>query len=235
MDFTELGLTKNESMVFETIVRLGKAGSSMISKESGVSYSRIYDILSSLEHKGLVKIVPEKGKKFIPGDPGVLKSLIENKRKVLTELDEEVGELKAIYTAAAKEAVEIARGKRNFYKLVREMSKPKKSEYNIKYSSEYNPIWEREKRGYLKKGIEIKELVRVDKESIDNIKTWLNINKNIKEIPNKGVAISIVDDSEILIALIKSNTIIIIRDSPFVKLMSELFKSYYNHAENLKL
>ena len=53
----------------EAVLKLGKAGASEISKESGVPYSRIYDVLASLEHKGLVKIIPEKGKKFIRATP----------------------------------------------------------------------------------------------------------------------------------------------------------------------
>lgn len=110
-DLSEIGLAKNEAKAFEAVLKLGKAGASEISKESGVPYSRIYDVLASLEHKGLVKIIPEKGKKFIPGDPSSLKKLIDDKKQSLDALDKEVEKLKAMYEKAEKEPVEIVRGK----------------------------------------------------------------------------------------------------------------------------
>ena len=234
IDLTGIGLTKNESKVFETIIKLGKASSSIISKESGVPYSRIYDVLSSLEHKGLIKVIPEKGKKFVPGNPDALKELIKEKRTNLDKLDKEIENLKKIYDSKEKEPVEIAKGERNFYKLEREILKPKKSEYNIKYVSEYSPVWEREYKDYLKKKIELKELIRVNEETSKNVRKWLGIHKNIRAIPNEGVSISIRDDFEILISLIKSNTSLLIKDRAFVKLMKELFLKYYEQAEKIK-
>lgn len=234
LDLTQLGLTKNETKVFQTLIKLGKAGSSIISKESGVSYSRIYDVLASLEHKSLIKIIPEKGKKFIPSDPEILKNLIKEKKTSLEILDKEIDKLKTIYKIKDKEPVQIARGKRNFYKLERELQKPKSYEYNIKYSGEYQPVWAREQRIYLKKGIELKELVRVDKETKENIIKWLKIHKNIRGIPNEGIAISIRDNKEILIALINSNTMLLIKDVSFVKLMKELFNGYYTQAKKVE-
>src|SRR3989338_10473406 len=106
MDLTELGLTKNEAKVYQTIVKHGKSSAMILSKESEVPYSRIYDVLGSLEHKGLVKVIPEKGKKFIPGDPDVLKKLIVEKRKNLEELDKNVDELKKFYEIKEEEPIE---------------------------------------------------------------------------------------------------------------------------------
>jgi len=233
MELVELGLTKNESKAFETIVKLGKSSAAQISKESEVPYSRIYNVLASLEHKALIKVIPEKGKKFVPGDPESLKELIRKKKKLLADLDKEVDKLKKTYDIKVKEPVEIARGKRNFYKLIKELPEAKKSSYSIKYTAEYQPEWEREYRRYIKKGIKVKQLVRVDGETAKNLKKWLRLFKdkaNMKRIPNEGVAISIIDDSTILIALIKSNVIMLITDTPFVKLMKELFNNYYDNS-----
>lgn len=66
------------------------------------------------------------------------------------------------------------------------------------------------------------------------LKKWLEIKKDIKKIENEGVAISIVDDEEILITLIKSNTIMLIRDKPFTKIMKKMFIATYNQAEKIK-
>lgn len=234
MDLTKLGLTENESKAFKVLVRIGKASASEIAKEAGISAGRIYDVLGSLEHKGLIKVIPEKGKKFVPSDPEELRKIVEKRRKDLDEVEKDIDELKRSYEVKEKEPVEVVRGRRNFYKLERQMPKPKKCEYNIKYTSDYKPVWEREYKDYLKKGIELKELVRVDKETAKNVKRWLGVHKNIKQIPNKGVAVSIRDDSTIMIALIKSNTMMLVKDRPFVELMKELFEKYYEQAEPVR-
>ena len=230
-DLTELGLTKNEAKAFEAVVRMGKSGAAEISKESGVPYSRIYDVLASLEHKGLVKIIPEKGKKFIPGDPEALKKLIQEKKQSLEMLDKEVDKLKEFYEKGEKEPVELARGKKNFYKVVSEMPSAEHTEYNIKYTVEYQPVWVRENRDMIRKGVRLRTLARFDEATKANIQKWLKVYKNIRQIPNDGVAIAISDDKAIMISLIKSNVTVLIRDTAFVKLMKELFEKYYENAE----
>lgn len=230
-DLSEIGLAKNEAKAFEAVLKLGKAGASEISKESGVPYSRIYDILASLEHKGLVKIIPEKGKKFIPGDPSSLKKLIDEKKQSLDVLDKEVEKLKSMYEKAEKEPVEIARGKKNFYKIERQLPRARKQILNIKYTSEYQPVWAREDKADIRKGVKLKVLTRYDDETKGNVLKWLNAYKNIKQIPNEGVAIGIRDDNAIMITLIKSNVTMLIRDKPFIALMKELFLKYYESAE----
>jgi len=69
MDLSELGLTQNETKAYETLLHKGKSTAAELSKDSGVVYGRIYDVLASLESKGLIKIIPEKTKKFVPSDP----------------------------------------------------------------------------------------------------------------------------------------------------------------------
>lgn len=235
LELTKLGLTNNESRVFATLVKIGKSGAAGISRESGVSYKHIYYVLDSLERKGLVKIVPEKGKKYVPADPKTLIGLVEEKKTDLDELKKKILKLKQLYEKREKEPVEIARGKKNFYKTLRSIPKSKRSQYDIKYVSEYRPEFVSSTRELIRKGVELKELVRFEEETIDNVKKWLKVNKKIKEIPNDGVAVSIHDDSAILITLIKSNTQLLIRDKAFVKLMITLFKKYYDNAEEVKV
>ena len=140
MKLTRIGLTKSEEKVYLSLIKLGKASASLISRESGVSYGKIYTVLDSLERKGLVQIVPEKTKKFIASDPKVIIKKIKEEKQELNRLESEVKELKRIYELREKEIVRMVRGKRNFYKLERELPKPKQIEYNIRYTVEYNPV-----------------------------------------------------------------------------------------------
>ena len=73
---------------------------------------------------------------------------------------------------------------------------------------------------------------RIDEETEKNVRERRKISKNIKPIKNEGVAMAIIDDEEIMITLIKSNTIMLVRDKPFIKLMKELFLNYYKNSKS---
>ncbi|MBN2052983.1 TrmB family transcriptional regulator [Candidatus Woesearchaeota archaeon] len=232
MELKNLGLSDYEQRAYETLVKLGKASASDISRNANVSYGKIYEVLASLEHKGLVRVVPEKAKKFIPTDPANLIRLIDRKEDELKQTRKKISELKKFYDIQEKEAVEVVKGQRNFYKIIRAMKHPKQFKYTIKYTSEFNPEWVREDKKLTAEGVELKCLVRYDPESENNVRAWLKINPHIKKIKNTGVAIDI-RESEIVITLIKNNTIILIKDDALVKIMKELFKSYYDSAESI--
>jgi len=227
LNYSELGLTSNETKVYETLLRLGKSAAGHISKESQVPYGRIYNVLASLEEKGLIKVLPEDTKKYIPADPQKLHDIIDVRIKNLMEIDNKVKELKKIYEEHDIEPVLMAKGKSNFYKIEREMKEPERYNYAIKYTFEANPIWMRETKKRLSQGIDVKNLGLFNKETEKAIKEWRTVLKEIKPIDNDGVAMSIKDDEEVMIALIKSNTTMLIRDKAFAKIMKQLFQKYY--------
>ena len=139
MDLSELRLTKNEAKAYETLLRLGKSKASEISKESGVPYGRIYDVLASLESKGLVKVSPEKTKHYIPSDPESLHEYIQKRKEHLDKIEKQLKEFKSLYKQYAEEPVQIAKGKKNFYKIFRQLHKPDKTSYSVKYTFELHP------------------------------------------------------------------------------------------------
>ncbi|MDD5331784.1 MAG: helix-turn-helix domain-containing protein [Candidatus Nanoarchaeia archaeon] len=232
MDFSELGLTKNELKAYEALLKMGKSTASQISQHSGVVYGRIYDTLASLESKGLISVVPDKTKMFIPSDPQKLHDFITKRKASLTSLEEEIIKMKTLYEKHEIEPIQIIRGKNNFYKLVREMKDAKKSEYSIKYSFEFNPEFVRRIKEYKHKKIDYRVIGRFDEETKENIEKWKKIHFNIQPIENEGVAMSLVDEDLLMITMIKSNTSILIRDKPFIKIMKEFFITYYNSKAN---
>jgi sugar-specific transcriptional regulator TrmB len=232
IDFSELGLTQNEVKVYSCLVEHGKLGAGEISKFSQVSYSRIYDVLASLEQKGFVKIIPEKSKKFVPSDPNSLIEVLNKKEETLEKMKEQVKKMKEFYDVKEKNPVILGFGKPAFYKLLKEMKPKKKVDYSIKYTSEYRPEWERSFIEGKKKGIDIRDLSRFDDETRDNIKIWLKLGRKIKIFENDGVAMSLKDE-EVLICLIKSNMTLLIRDKPFAKIMKQLFTDSYKNAEDI--
>ncbi len=233
-DYEVLGLSKNESKVYQTLIEFGKLSSMETSSKSSVPYGKIYNVLNSLINKGLVKIIPEKNKRFVATNPEHLLDYIHKKQERLDKAKEIVKKLKRFYETKEKEAVTLGYGKKAFYKMIKEHRKPRKYDYSIRWTAEFNPEWVREVIKEKKKGVEFKALVRHDKETEKNVKDWTTIHKNIRKFDNEGVAISIIDDKEVLISLIKSNTVMLIKDLAFVKVMHQLFLETYKNAEEIK-
>jgi sugar-specific transcriptional regulator TrmB len=232
--YEELGLTKNENKAYQALVESGKLGASEVSAESGVPYSRVYDVLSSLAHKGLVEVVPGKAKKFMASSPEVFLKLIDDKEKLLKEAREKVKEMKQFYDKKDKNPVIMGQGQRAFYSIVKEMKEPVDYCYNIKWTSEYRGDWVEFRKKKLRRGIDVRDLSRYDKETKKNVDEWLKITKSIKKIENDGIAFSVLDDEEVMIGLIKSNVTLLIRDKPFAKLMKKMFLETYKSAEAIK-
>jgi sugar-specific transcriptional regulator TrmB len=79
-------LTQGESKAYKALVELGESSIGDIIKVSGVSHSKIYDILKRLSKKGLVSSINKNGKQyFSAADPKVLSQLIDDKVSKIEE------------------------------------------------------------------------------------------------------------------------------------------------------
>ena len=94
-----LGLTSYETKVYLSLLETGSMTASNISKKSGVPYSKIYEVLNSLEDKGWLEIDSSRPQKFFPKSPltalEVMRMRIENDIRDNENLI--VGELMPIY------------------------------------------------------------------------------------------------------------------------------------------
>ena len=233
--FSELGLTSNEGKAYGVLLEYGKLSAGEVSKFGNVSYSRVYEVLEGLEQKGLIKIIPEKAKKFVPSSPSELMEIIKKRQKNLEKVKDKINEMRKLYREKTKQPVILGYGKRAFYKLIKEQKSAKKYAYNIKYTSEYRSEWERKYRIRKKKSIVDKNLVRYDEETKKNVKKWIKLGrKDLKRFDNDGVALSVHDGEEVVIGLIKSNTTLLIRDEPFAKIMKQLIDDSYKNAKEIE-
>lgn len=77
-------LTEGENKAYKTLVKIGESTVGDILKFSGVSHSKVYDILKRLGEKGLVSSITKNGKQyFSAADPRTLQNLIEEKEQTL--------------------------------------------------------------------------------------------------------------------------------------------------------
>jgi sugar-specific transcriptional regulator TrmB len=231
--FKELGLTFNEGKVYSELIRHGKLSASEISSKSEVPYGKIYVVLQRLIDKGLIEIVPEKTKKYVSSNPSSLMKLVDNKRKLLDDAEKRVEKMKQFYEKKDKDFLIVGEGERSFWKIADEMKKVETYGYNVRWDSKVNPDSLKKTKKRIKEGVDTRDLSRYDKETKSNVDKWMKVKPQIRKFPNEGVALSISDDEEVLIGLIKKNTTLLIRDSAFAKVMKRLFLGAYKNAEKI--
>ncbi|MBI4844835.1 MAG: TrmB family transcriptional regulator [Nitrospirae bacterium] len=96
----KLGVTENEAKAYVALIKENPASAYEISKISGIPSSKIYEVISKLESRGMVQSIHGESKRrlFIPAPPG---EFIDFFRSTLNENLEAVSsELKEIKTGA---------------------------------------------------------------------------------------------------------------------------------------
>ncbi|MBT5022357.1 hypothetical protein HOK51_02665 [Candidatus Woesearchaeota archaeon] len=86
VSFEDLGLSKNESIVYDALLNFDLSSAKPIIEKSGLHRQLVYDALDSLITKGLVSyVIQAKRKYFKAASPRNFMTLFENKQAELTE------------------------------------------------------------------------------------------------------------------------------------------------------
>ncbi len=106
----ELGLTSYEAKTYHTLSSVGISDAKEISTKSGVPWGRIYDVLNTLEGKGLVESQSSRPKQFNPVEPRTaLEILLKLKSKEIELLKDSAAriesELNTIYQIPEEESM----------------------------------------------------------------------------------------------------------------------------------
>jgi len=105
-----LGLTSYEIKVYLSLLEHGSMTASDISKTSGVPYSKIYEVLNSLENKDWLESDSSRPQKFFPKSPSSALEAIRHQKEIEIKSNEEIikNELMPIYEKSGiKEKPEI--------------------------------------------------------------------------------------------------------------------------------
>ncbi len=101
--FSDLGLTKNETKVYLTLLKTGSSLAGEITESSGVHRRNVYDVVERLIEKGLVSYVVTDNKKwFTPVNPKRFLDLIEEKKQALDDEKKEFAKMIPQLTSMAK-------------------------------------------------------------------------------------------------------------------------------------
>jgi sugar-specific transcriptional regulator TrmB len=81
---TDIGLTKGEAKVYSSLNKLGESTIGPIIDNSGISRSKIYDVLERLIKKGLVSYIKkDRTKYFQANEPSKIKDFLKSKEKII--------------------------------------------------------------------------------------------------------------------------------------------------------
>jgi sugar-specific transcriptional regulator TrmB len=85
-DLTKIGLTDGEIRVYDALLDLGETTRTKLAKRSGISPSKVYDVVYRLVEKGIVSVVKKQGTlHFSAANPERLKDFIEGKEEELRQ------------------------------------------------------------------------------------------------------------------------------------------------------
>jgi len=83
----EIGFSKNESIIYLTLSKLGASSAYKIAKESKIFKANTYEILKKLENEGLVSKRVIEGKTFYEAsDPSLLIDVLEEKKEKINKI-----------------------------------------------------------------------------------------------------------------------------------------------------
>lgn len=107
----KLGLSKNESKVYLTLVKFGSASVSEIAKKTDVHRVNIYDTLERLQEKGLVASITKANKKYFEAaSPELIKNMVEEREREIQEVKELLPTLISTYKSIKKQEVHVFKG-----------------------------------------------------------------------------------------------------------------------------
>lgn len=99
--FLQLGLAKNEALIYETLLKEGESSVSHIAAKSKVNRRNVYDSLNRLVDRGLVyEIVAKNENRYQAVAPSKLMEIISEKERVLSNV---MPELEAMYNTNTHE------------------------------------------------------------------------------------------------------------------------------------
>ena len=225
---TKIGLSRSESIIYLSLIKLGDITVKEISKDTGFHRTNIYDILEQLKEKGLVSF-SKKGKVlyYKSTNPQNLYNLLEEKKEILNDLMPDLEKLNSLNKE--KINVSVFKGKEGMKAVFNDMREEQKEILGLGIKGqlrEYLPI-------YAKQFLRDIKLNKVNyyglydkKENVSPIFTEVRLLPKNITIP---VATHIYSN-KVLITIWEPDLIAILIEA---KEISETYKSHFNLLWNI--
>jgi sugar-specific transcriptional regulator TrmB len=224
----EIGFTRNESLVYLTLLKTGETKSGKIIKLTGLQSSVVHNSLNTLIEKGFVKYILKGKIKHYQGiNPEVIKEYIKSKEK---KFDGILPSLKSMQTAEKDlPTAEVYYGYNGLLTATLEMIKEKRSGAYKYFAAEENLITEDAINFFNKV-----DLIKKEKGII--VKGIANANSNLKNSKNSIIrytslnippAVNIYGDQILIMTLSEKPTGILIKSKEIANQYNKLWESIW--------
>jgi len=138
-EFMNLGFNKSETEIYLTLLRLGKATATKLTKETGIHRTYIYDIIEKLRERGMISQIKEQNKYFFQAtDPNRIKEYLLEKVENMEKLLPELNKIKS--KSSGEVSVEVYKGEEGMKTILNDIIREGKDYYVIGAVKEFEKI-----------------------------------------------------------------------------------------------
>ncbi|MFQ6020704.1 MAG: TrmB family transcriptional regulator [Candidatus Aenigmatarchaeota archaeon] len=243
-----LGLSGYETKVFLSLLRLGRSKARKIARFSKVPYGRIYDVLYSLEQKGIILVTPSEPKVFEAINPSkaldillkIQQEKIKNLSKEKNVILREFQKVKAVaLPEKKKDKVSVYYGSDAAIKLGRIGIEKTKKEMLINTTRLEDLPAQNMIAGKLLEKVSVKIMIpEITKANRENIKRIKSLGGEVRIGGIENMKIGIADREGTLITVanpknLKGSITIVIEGKNFAKSIKDFFNVYWNKAKKV--
>ena len=234
----EIGLSKNESIIYIKLSELGAASAYRIAKESKLFKANTYDVLNKLEAKGLVsKKTMDKKVLYEALDPSLLLNILDSRKEKLSKI---IPRIRLIQQFVKSESVvNIYKGTaalRNVFYHFLEFNEPFLTYGVPKKGFEAVKYWiDNFHKERIKKGIKMHHIYNF--EAHERVKTVnkmrLTSVRCLPQLYDSQVATNVCGDEVVLITFNPGIKIIQIKDQDMAEAYKKYFKILWKQAKKV--
>lgn len=211
------GLTKKESSVYESLLRLGVSSILKIAETSGLKRPTVYLQIDELKKKGLVLQVPVGTKTYYKAvDPSRLQELAEEQ---VEQIKKEMPKLRHMAERqTGRPKLSMLEGKAGVKSIYKEIMNAKEIYFWANLADVSSMVGNEFKQVGLasaQKGIPIKEIINdtpADKKSSEQFAVWAKEHYSARIAPNSGIQNdNVIFDNVLAIFRMQANNLFVIR------------------------
>jgi sugar-specific transcriptional regulator TrmB len=245
----KLGLSSYEIKIFLTLDQTGQMMARELSRVSGIPYGRIYDVLYSLEKRGLVTVISSEPKHFEAVNSSVaIEKLIEQEKKRIAEIE---GEKKAVLRdfegqrdivppSKEKEKISVYYGSDAAINIGRVGIEKANKEILVNTTRLEDPVASKIMMEKLLSGAALKVLIPcANEKNRKNIRKIKELGGEVRIGGVEGMKIGIADARGTLITVtnpknLKGSITIVVEGKNFAKSIKNFFMTYWGMAKPAK-
>jgi sugar-specific transcriptional regulator TrmB len=239
----EFGLNNYEKSAYRVLFNAQRASASEIASKSKVPQAKIYEVLKSLERRGLISQELSKTKTYVLNNPestfaGILEQKESHVKGLKSKVDAVVELFEAINPAIKGEHVKIVYGRENVLETIDRQFKSTKAFYYATAGFKTNDSGLREEvKKMIDRGVSVCFIGSIDSRNIWLAEKWQKTGVEVKHSAelDKRVRFSVLDKKFASLTLKDEEyTTIVTNSQPIVLTLLDLFQWYWNKAIPLR-